>query len=316
MGCCAEYNCNLVVLDPDDQPVTLDSLSPTGWYILFRPETSAAAFGATPLPVYHKQGDTRFTGWTTTAPVDCRGQSNYPVGLCQLWIQRVEEGVTSIQGIQPDLAPSDKDSFDVTGRFVYPKINSLRHAETYCFFHTGEISIRSSQAKPFSSTLDQAYISDNGWILGFISYRQVPGQSLVSSKTFGSPITARIRSIGDYLDTLATLDSFKLSDNQQLTLPTVETILDTPASIIYNAGSQSIQVNNAPSGKMVIRFSQLPSGSVTSPQAVTQQIDGNDLIVRLDSTSQANLSIIGLTFPSYPVSAVAQIGNVTASFTI
>ena len=181
------YKPNLVSLHPDNKPITLETTSATGWYVLYTPSNSRS----TPLPVYHIQNSTQYLGWTTETPASCQGESNYQVGLSSLIFQAVEDA--PVYWNQPEFSTSTTD-INLIGRCTEPRIpleGVMNETEVYCLFNL------------YTTTREIKKVIVGGYYnlyLGLISYRLIPGEVLVNQSYFGRAITANLRSIGNYQD--------------------------------------------------------------------------------------------------------------------
>ena len=310
------YLCNLITLFPDGNPITLTDLSPTGWYVVYRPDTSNQAYSSRPLPVYHVKTFNDYYGWTTMAPIGCHGQASYVTGYCDVAIQRVEESYSILRGISGDAAPVDKDSIDVTGRYVYPKLSYPGNYETYCFYQFQGHSIHSVNIKRV--IIDDRLMIDNKWTLGFINYRSVPNPNLVGDKTFGSPITANLRAIGDYKDILRSLQNYQVDPISPNQLPSVRDVQLLPVSqFSFTPANQTLTISNSPSQALVTltatsRSSGNPSGSNISH---IEQVD-NSYRINLGSDSTTSINLSTISFSSYPTDIKVEMGNRVYSFTI
>lgn len=206
MSCQNPFFSNLVALIPDEQPYQLTPVSLTSWYLLYPPPISNRL--NTPVPIYHISGTTQYLDWSTNVPLNCIGNTNYPTGKCQLVYTRVEEAPTT--WTVPNQPQTHKTEISLVGRTTKPKVFSdiYNYSEVYCLYTNG-------QAR------NPTFLDIIEWDLGYISFRQIPGQVLVSEKVFGTPLTADLRTIGKYKSILESYSLTNQLDENGLNMPEV-----------------------------------------------------------------------------------------------
>lgn len=205
MSCSSPFFSNLVTFIPDEQPYQITLTSDTGWYVLYPFSTSRSN---TPIPVYHISGTTKYLDWSTDVPLNCAGNTNYPTGKCGLIYARVEEAPSTWTA--PNQPTTHKTEISLVGRTTSPKVSSdiYIYPETYCLYTNGQIR-------------NPTFLDIIKWNLGHISFRQIPGQVLVSEKIFGTPLTADLRTIGRYKSILESYNLSNQLDEDGLTMPEV-----------------------------------------------------------------------------------------------
>lgn len=208
MPCTSTFFCNLISLIPDGETYQLTPASLTGWHVLYPPSSSSNSHSV-PVPVYHISGTDKYSGWTSYAPLNCNGNTNYPTGRCQLVYTRVEESPTIWTA--PNQPATHKTDISLVGRTVKPKVfpEIFDYPETFCFYTT-----RQERNPVFFDIIEK-------WNLGHVSYRQIPGQVLVSEKVFGTPIAADLRTIGRYRSVVESYGLTNQIDEDGLNMPEV-----------------------------------------------------------------------------------------------
>lgn len=206
MSCTSPFFSNLVALIPDEQSYQITPASDASWYILYPPSTSNRS--NTPVPVYHISGTTQYLDWSTNVPLNCSGNINYPVGKCGLVYTRVEEAPATWSA--PNQPQTHKTEISLVGRTTKPKVSLdiYNYPEVYCFYTNRQI-----RNPTFLDIID--------WNLGHISFRQIPGQILVSEKVFGTPLTADLRTIGRYKSVMESYGLTNQIDENGLNMPEV-----------------------------------------------------------------------------------------------
>jgi hypothetical protein len=266
-SCCPSFYTNFISLIPDENPVTIEVNSPSGWFILYPPSNSIKQ--QLPIPIYHQQGLDDFVGWTSRVPLDCIGNVNYSTGKCQLVFSRVEEAPTT--WLKEGYSPVNKTEISLVGRCIYPKVTSLfqTYPETYCFYTSSQF--RAKDIYPFTSVMAKA-----NWNLGFQSTREIPGQVLVSEKVFGTPLNLDLRVIGSYK---GILDSYGLKttlDPDKLVMATADTktAFEELGLVFWQAATQSFSI--VLDGKITtigVVFSNPVTGSLSTAFNTAQTIE-------------------------------------------
>ena len=206
MSCQNLFFSNLVAFVTDEKPYQLTPAFPTSWYILYPPSTSDRS--NTPIPIYHISGTTQYLDWSTNVPLNCQGNTNYPTGKCQLIFTRVEEAPSTWSA--PNQPQVHKTEISLVGRTTKPKVSTeiYNYPEIYCLYTNGQIR-------------NPTFLDIIEWNLGHITFRQIPGQVLVSEKVFGTPLTADLRTIGRYKSVLESYGLRNQLDANGLNMPEV-----------------------------------------------------------------------------------------------
>ncbi len=311
---CLNYYCNSIALDPDNAKVTLSATSPSGWYVLYRPDSSPSAVTSAPLPIYHTQGSATYAGWTTDTPINCQGgNQNYPAGRCDLLYMRIEESPQVYGGVKEPIT-IEKDALTVTGRFIRPKVPNRQNDEIYCFYNENTLLPSSKIA---TTIVDNQYFQDNNWFLGTIIYRMVPSAVLVADKTFGAPLTAFLRGVGLYSSLLLSLEPATINFDNTNQPPIVSPGVSLPVTISFNPINQQITItDHPPFASVALSTDTLGNGTITSSNAPNVDWSGKSLSIPLGSAQSTVISLVGVNFASYPVSLTVSSGNISQNFTI
>lgn len=206
MSCSNPFFSNLVAFIPDEQSYQITLTSPTAWFILYPPSISNRR--STPVPIYNISGTTQYLDWSTNVPLNCQGNTNFPTGKCDLIFTRVEEAPSTWSA--PSQSTIHKTEISLVGRTTNPKVSPdiYNYPEVYSLYTNRQ-------------TRNPTSLDIIEWNLGHISFRQVPGQVLVSEKVFGTPLTADLRTIGKYKSVLESYNLINQLDENGLNMPKV-----------------------------------------------------------------------------------------------